>query len=80
MASNNFIISQTRNIKFIRSGFRRDYTALNELIKDWYQGLAGEGRLCLAISRKAPRLLDGASKSLGLVILCMSLANWLCLS
>lgn len=73
MASNNFIISQTRNIKFIRSGFRRDYTALNELIKDWYQGLAGEGRLCLAISRKAPRLLEwckqefGASDSLHVV-------------
>lgn len=65
MASNNFFISQTRNIKIIRSGFRRDYTFLNELIKDWYQGLAGEGRLCLAISRKAPRLLEWCKQEFG---------------
>lgn len=58
MANNRVTISTTRTIKFIKSGFRRDYDKLNEMIFEWYYGLEGEGRLCLAISRKAPRLLE----------------------
>ena len=40
--------------------FKKSFAYLNELIKKWYESLQEEckGKYCLAISRKAPRLLD----------------------
>lgn len=65
MANNSITISTTRKVKFIRSGFQRNYGKLNELIGEWYHSLAGEGKLCLAISRKAPRLLEWCQQEFG---------------
>lgn len=65
MAHNSKTISTTGTVKFIRSGFQRNYDTLNKMIGDWYLSLAGEGRLCLAISRKAPRLLEWCKQEFG---------------
>lgn len=42
----------------IKYNFTKDYLYLEELIKKWYNSIKMEKGLCLAISRKAPRLLD----------------------
>ena len=42
----------------IKYNFNKDYLYLNNLIWRWYDSIKKENGLCLAISRKAPRLLD----------------------
>lgn len=42
----------------IKYNFNKDYSYLEELIKKWYNSIKAEKGLCLAISRKAPRLID----------------------
>lgn len=37
---------------------KKDYTSLNNIISTWYEKLCKQGGLCVAISRKAPRLLE----------------------
>ena len=37
---------------------KKDYISLNNIISTWYKKLCKQGGLCVAISRKAPRLLE----------------------
>ena len=65
MANGKATIVTTRTIKFIRSGFQRDYDVLNRIIEDWYEGMINKEGLCLAISRKAPRLMEWCRQTYG---------------
>lgn len=65
MASSDITVTTTGKIRFIKSGFRRNYDTLNKIIEEWYYDLATDGNLCLAISRKAPRLLEWCRQEFG---------------
>lgn len=65
MANSNITVTTTGKIRFIKSGFRRNYNTLNKIIEEWYCDLAADGNLCLAISRKAPRLLEWCRQEFG---------------
>ena len=65
MANGKATIVTTGTIKFIKSGFQRDYDVLNHIIEDWYEGMVNQEGLCLAISRKAPRLMEWCRQNYG---------------
>ena len=50
------------SIKYI---FKKDYAELEEHIRRWYNAICRESGLCLAISRKAPRLLEWCAINFG---------------
>ena len=65
MANGNVTVVTTGRIKFIKTGFQRDYDELNLIIKEWYEGMINKEGLCLAISRKAPRLMEWCRQNYG---------------
>lgn len=44
---------------------KKDYNRLNSVISSWYEELCRQGGLCVAISRKAPRLLEWCANRFG---------------
>lgn len=45
---------------------RKEYKELDEIIAKWYDSLCREGGLCVAISRKAPRLIEWCIEKYGM--------------
>lgn len=52
MANGKVTVVTTGRIKFIKTGFQRDYDELNLIIKEWYEGMINKEGLCLAISAR----------------------------
>ena len=44
---------------------KKDYNRLDSIISSWYEELCRQGGLCVAISRKAPRLLEWCANRFG---------------
>lgn len=65
MANGKVTVVTTGRIKFIQTGFQRDYDELNRIINEWYKGMINKEGLCLAISRKAPRLMEWCRQNYG---------------
>lgn len=49
----------------MRMEIKKDYNRLDSVISSWYEELCREGGLCVAISRKAPRLLEWCANRFG---------------
>lgn len=50
------------NESCIKYNFKKDYSVLEDLLMEWYNSIDSRA-LCLAISRKAPRLLEWCSQN-----------------
>lgn len=60
-------MAKRENVRDRKKFLKKSYRSLGTYLKQWYEGNVKEGAVCLAIARKAPRLMEWYEKKKGIV-------------